>query len=157
MARRLHDGAALSRTVDGLARRAPTGLECLDRVAAALASALSADRVRVWLVGDHDDAELVGPRLHALVLGEVVSARDVGRDERWQAGARAGAARAALSALVLVFGVPVGTLDVELAGMYDWTVRDLVTAGRHARMIGVALERMLVERAEGASACRSTT
>jgi hypothetical protein len=144
MARSLADGAALCRTVDGLARRAPTSLDCADRVAAALAERLAARRVGVWLLGEaDDDADLADPRLRALVLGEIVTTR-----ER--------AAEATLTAPVLVFGVPVGTVDVERSGVYDWTVRDLDAARDHARMIGVALEWLLAQRDEGGPPCRST-
>jgi hypothetical protein len=141
MAQSLADGAALHRSVDGLARRAPVGLDYADRVAAALAARLSA-RVTVWLAEDGDEPELAGPRLHALVLGEIATARE--RPD------------ATLSVPVIVFGAPVGTVDVERPGVYDWSVRDLDTARDHARMIGVALEWLLAEPHDGGAPCRST-
>jgi len=62
----------------------------------------------------------------------------------------------ALAITGFVFGVPVGTVDVERSGVYDWTVRDLDAARDHARMIGVALEWLLAQRDEGGPPCRST-
>jgi hypothetical protein len=141
MPRCLRDGGALCRSVDGLARREPARLEYAARVAAALAERLAAERVHVRL--DEDDGDLSGLRLRAVVLGEVVTA----------AGGSGGAA---LSAPVVVFGVPVGTLDAERSGVYDWTVRDLAAARDHARMIGVALEWLLAKRPDGEAGCRST-